>query len=313
MTESKTGTSRQETRKWGPIPNDPYKTLGVSPLHTKAEIASAYKKLADKYHPDKNPGNKEAEEWFSAISEAKDILLKPEKNHRTSHFFKDFSPPRGGTYRHESPEEERKRKHEEELKRAHEAVEAARRDAAKKAAEKRRAEEAERLKQEQKRVEEEKIRQESEKAAQILEIRSRLEKNRVVGGTLSEEEIRARKIEEIKERIAKNSTVERTSLEEEIRARILKRGKKAPSDNKDSEYSEEEQQKLKLYKLSILKDYNTVATLQKEISRKEAVLKAEEKKGASEEELLALRGLINIQKEILAVLKKSESASGKQA
>lgn len=53
---------------------DYYETLGVSKTATQDEIKSAYRKLAMKYHPDKNPGNKEAEEKFKKISVAYDVL-----------------------------------------------------------------------------------------------------------------------------------------------------------------------------------------------------------------------------------------------
>lgn len=54
---------------------DYYKVLGVSPQASEAEIKAAYKKLAVKYHPDQNQGNKAAEERFKAISEAKEVLM----------------------------------------------------------------------------------------------------------------------------------------------------------------------------------------------------------------------------------------------
>jgi len=50
--------------------NDYYDVLGVKEDAGEQEIKSAYRKLALKYHPDKNPGNKEAEEKFKKISEA---------------------------------------------------------------------------------------------------------------------------------------------------------------------------------------------------------------------------------------------------
>ena len=58
---------------------DYYKILGVSRNATQEEIKKAYRKLALKYHPDRNPGDKEAEEKFKEINEAYAVLSDPEK------------------------------------------------------------------------------------------------------------------------------------------------------------------------------------------------------------------------------------------
>ncbi|HXS37673.1 MAG TPA: J domain-containing protein [Flavipsychrobacter sp.] len=58
---------------------DYYKVLGVDKKATQDEIKKAYRKLAIKYHPDKNPEDKKAEEKFKEINEAYDVLGDPEK------------------------------------------------------------------------------------------------------------------------------------------------------------------------------------------------------------------------------------------
>jgi len=58
---------------------DYYKSLGVSKNASADEIKKAFRKLAVKYHPDKNPGHKAAEDKFKEISEANEILSDPEK------------------------------------------------------------------------------------------------------------------------------------------------------------------------------------------------------------------------------------------
>ncbi len=58
---------------------DYYEVLGVSKKATNAELKKAYRKLARKYHPDKNPGDKEAERKFKEAANAYEVLSNPEK------------------------------------------------------------------------------------------------------------------------------------------------------------------------------------------------------------------------------------------
>ena len=58
---------------------DYYKVLGIDKKASQDEVKKAYRTLAVKYHPDKNPGNKEAEEKFKLANEANEVLSNPEK------------------------------------------------------------------------------------------------------------------------------------------------------------------------------------------------------------------------------------------
>ena len=65
---------------------DYYEVLGVQKNANADEIKKAYRKAAIKYHPDKNPGDKEAEEKFKEAAEAYDVLSNPDKRARYDQF-----------------------------------------------------------------------------------------------------------------------------------------------------------------------------------------------------------------------------------
>jgi len=78
---------------------DYYKILEVEKTANAESIKKAYRKLANKYHPDKNPNNKEAEDKFKEINEANEILSDPEKRKKYDTLGSDWNRYRqsGGT------------------------------------------------------------------------------------------------------------------------------------------------------------------------------------------------------------------------
>ena len=69
--------------------DDYYKVLGIDKNASEDEIKKSYKKLAIKYHPDKNPGDKKAEEIFKKVGEAYGVLSDKEKRAAYDQFGKE--------------------------------------------------------------------------------------------------------------------------------------------------------------------------------------------------------------------------------
>ena len=65
---------------------DYYRILGVKKAADEKEIKRAYRKLALQYHPDKNPGDKQAEEKFKEINEAYEVIGNPDNRQKYSNY-----------------------------------------------------------------------------------------------------------------------------------------------------------------------------------------------------------------------------------
>jgi DnaJ-class molecular chaperone len=78
------------------MPRDPYEVLGVARTASEDEIKKSYRKLARQYHPDRNPGDKQAEAKFKEVQEAYDLLSDKDKRAQYDRFGFTGGPGQGG-------------------------------------------------------------------------------------------------------------------------------------------------------------------------------------------------------------------------
>src|SRR6184192_1853322 len=76
------------------MPRDYYETLGVARDASEDDIKKAYRRLARQYHPDRNPGDKQAEDHFKEVQDAYDVLSDKAKRAQYDRF--GFVGPEGG-------------------------------------------------------------------------------------------------------------------------------------------------------------------------------------------------------------------------